>query len=86
MVFYLIPTATVLMAAVVAVVLPAQGDHVTYVFGGLPRCVVVTHVDTGPDQRQWAWIVGGHAPQWTLHVRVDELVPGCVEGASETKH
>lgn len=80
MLFHLIPMTTVVVAAVAAIALPAQGDRVTYVFGSLPRCVLVTHVDTGPDQRRWVWIVGGHSPQWALHVPADELTPGCADG------
>ena len=83
MLFHLIPMTTVIVAAVAAVApavaLPAQGDRATYVFGGLPRCVLVTYVDTGPDQRRWVWIVGGHSPQWALHVPADEMAPGCAD-------
>ena len=73
------------VAAAVAVTSLAPGDWVTYMLGDLPRCARAAYVDNGADGRPWAWIVGGNAPQWALHVPVEELTQGCAQKQQEAK-
>lgn len=74
-----------LIASAVLAAAPAPGTPVTYMLGSLPRCARVVSIDTGPDQRPWAWIVGGHPPQWVFHVPVEELRAGCGEERREAR-
>ena len=63
------------------------GDLATVDIGaGELRCAHVTYVDTSPGRAEWCWLdLQTEPPRGVVHVRLEQLRPGCELRRAATK-